>query len=210
MQEDYQNGGAFLNVFNFLGSTFYNSDSHAQEGKAMYPCPPEDAAPICYGQNIYGGNRIWSIGAKTEYPELCMAILNWLSTPEGRMTAEYGPKDVCWYYDEDGKTQFTDLGRAAKTDISTQMSDGYSGTFDDGSFKMNNTTWALDSLNPDSNGETFNYRKWASFATDANSDIEQWIGEIRPVLQQQMSTWDQDLTNFLLVPHTLSLQNLMS
>lgn len=173
MQEDYQNGGAFLNVFNFLGSTFYNSDSHAQEGKAMYPCPPEDAAPICYGQNIYGGNRIWSIGAKTEYPELCMAILNWLSTPEGRMTAEYGPKDVCWYYDEDGKTQFTDLGRAAKTDISTQMSDGYSGTFDDGSFKMNNTTWALDSLNPDSNGETFNYRKWASFATDANSDIEQ-------------------------------------
>lgn len=173
MQEDYQNGGAFLNVFNFLGSTFYNSDSHAQEGKAMYPCPPEDAAPICYGQNIYGGNRIWSIGAKTEYPELCMAILNWLSTPEGRMTAEYGPKDVCWYYDENGKTQFTDLGRAAKTDISTQMSDGYSGTFDDGSFKMNNTTWALDSLNPDSNGETFNYRKWESFATDANSDIEQ-------------------------------------
>ena len=150
MQEDYQNGGAFLNVFNFLGSTFYNSDSHAQEGKAMYPCPPEDAAPICYGQNIYGGNRIWSIGAKTEYPELCMAILNWLSTPEGRMTAEYGPKDVCWYYDENGKTQFTDLGRAAKTDISTQMSDGYSGTFDDGSFKMNNTTWAIDSLNPDS------------------------------------------------------------
>ena len=138
MQEDYQNGGAFLNVFNFLGSTFYNSDSHAQEGKAMYPCPPEDAAPICYGQNIYGGNRIWSIGAKTEYPELC-----------------------------------TDLGRAAKTDISTQMSDGYSGTFDDGSFKMNNTTWAIDSLNPDSNGETFNYRKWESFATDANSDIEQ-------------------------------------
>lgn len=58
MQEDYQNGGAFLNVFNFLGSTFYNSDSHAQEGKAMYPCPPEDATPICYGQNIYGGNRI--------------------------------------------------------------------------------------------------------------------------------------------------------
>lgn len=39
---------------------------------------------------------------------------------------------ICWYYDEKGKTQFTDLGRAAKTDISTQMSDGYSGTFDDG------------------------------------------------------------------------------
>ena len=80
----------------------YNSDSHAAEGKAMYPCPPEEATPIAYGLNVYGGNRIWSIGAKTEYPELCMAILNWLSTPEGRMTSEYGPKDVCWYYDENG------------------------------------------------------------------------------------------------------------
>lgn len=171
-QEDYQNGAAFLNIFNFLGSALYNSDSHAAEGKAMYPCPPAEARPICYGQNIFGGNRIWSIGANTEYPELCMAIINWLSTPEGRMTAEYGPKDVCWYYDEDGKTHFTDLGFAAKTDIQTQMSDGYSGTFDDGSFKLNNSTYGIDTLNPDSNGETFNYRKWESFTTEPNSDIE--------------------------------------
>ncbi|MEI3208547.1 MAG: hypothetical protein V8S84_12320, partial [Lachnospiraceae bacterium] len=70
--------------------------------------------PIAYGQNIYGGNRPWTIGANTEYPELCMAIINWLATPEGRMTLEYGPKDVCWYYDEDGNTCFTDLGKSAK------------------------------------------------------------------------------------------------
>ena len=68
----------------------------------MAPCPPSEAEPIAYGQNIYGGNRPWTIGANTEYPELCMAIINWLATPEGRMTLEYGPKDVCWYYDEDG------------------------------------------------------------------------------------------------------------
>lgn len=172
MQADYQNGTAFLNIFNFLGSAFYNSESHAADGKAMFPCPPSEATPICYGQNVYGSNRIWSIGAKTEYPELCMAIINWLATPEGRMTAEYGPKDVCWYYDENGMTQFTDLGRAAKMDIKTEMSDGYSGTFDDGSFKMNNTTWGIDAANPDSNGETYNYRKWESFTAEPQSDIE--------------------------------------
>ena len=55
-----------------------------------------------------------------------MAIINWLATPEGRMTLEYGPKDVCWYYDENGKTCFTDLGRAAKLDMKTEMTDGYS------------------------------------------------------------------------------------
>jgi len=172
MVEDYQNGTAFLNVFNFLGSAMYNSDAHAADGKAMYPCPPAEARPIIYGQNVYGGNRPWTIGAKTEYPELCMAILNWLATPEGRMTFEYGPKDVCWYYGEDGKTYFTELGRTAKLDPKTEMSGGYSGTFEDGNFKMNNTTWALDTQNPDSNGETYNYRKWESFTTEPGSDIE--------------------------------------
>lgn len=172
MVEDYQNGTAFLNIFNFLGSALYNSEAHAADGKAMYPCPPAEAQPIAYGQNVYGGNRIWSIGAKTEYPELCMAILNWLSTPEGRMTAEYGPKDVCWYYDENGKTCFTELGRTAKLDKKTEMTDGYTGTFEDGEFKMNNQTWALDAENTDSNGDTYNYKKWESYNSEAGSEIE--------------------------------------
>lgn len=172
MMEDYQNGTAFLNIFNFLGSSLYNTEAHAAEGKAMYPAPPTEARPIIYGQNVYGSNRIWSIGAKTEYPELCMAIINWLSTPEGRMTLEYGPKDVCWYYGDDGLTYFTELGRTAKLDGKTEMTDGYSGTFEDGNFKMNNTTWALDTKNTDSNGETYNYRKWASFTEEPGSEIE--------------------------------------
>lgn len=172
MVEDYQNGTAFLNVFNFLGSAMYNSEAHAAEGKAMYPCIPSEARPIAYGQNVYGGNRPWTIGAKTEYPELCMAIYNWLSTPEGRMIAEYGPKDICWYYGEDGLTYFTDLGKAAKLDGKTEMAEGYSGTFEDGNFKMNNTTWGIDSPNPETNGETYNYKKWASFTAEPGSDIE--------------------------------------
>ena len=174
MVEDYQNGTAFLNVFNFLGSSLYNSEAHTAEGKMMAPCPPSEAEPIAYGQNIYGGNRPWTIGANTEYPELCMAIINWLATPEGRMTLEYGPKDVCWYYDEDGNTCFTDLGKSAKLDGKTEMSDGYSGTFEDGNFKINNTTWALDTTNLDSKvGETYNYKRWSSFNSAAGSEIEQ-------------------------------------
>lgn len=172
MTEDFQNGTAFFNYFNWMGSGLYNSDTHAQAGKGMYPLVPTEATPICYGQNVYGSNRIWTIGAKTEYPELCMAILNWLSTPEGRMTSEYGPKGVTWYYDDNGKTNFTELGRTCRLDILTQMSDGYSGSFEDGMNKLNNTTWGIDSLNPDSKGETYNYKKWASFVTDPQSEIE--------------------------------------
>ena len=172
MVEDFQNGTAFLNVFNFLGSSLYNTEAHAAEGKAMYPCPPSEARPIAYGQNVYGGNRPWTIGAKTEYPELCMAIINWLCTPEGRMTSEYGPENVCWYYDENGKICFTDLGKTAKLDGKTNMTDGYTGAFEDGNFKMNNTTWALDAENTDSNGDTYNYKKWESYNSEPSSEIE--------------------------------------
>ncbi|MGN0432302.1 MAG: extracellular solute-binding protein [Lachnospiraceae bacterium] len=170
--EDYQNGTAFLNIFQWMGSGLYNSEAHTNEGKAMYACPPAEATPIVYGQNVYGGNRPWTIGAKTEYPELCMAIINWLATPEGRMTMEYGPKDVCWYYDENGNACFTDLGRSAKLDGKTLMTGGYEGAFEDGNFKINNTTWAIDSLNVDSNGDTFNYQAWGSYSSEAGSDIE--------------------------------------
>ena len=184
MQEDYQNGTAFLNVFNFMGSALYNTPDHLAANKGMFPVKPTDATPIRYGLNVYGGNRVWSIGANTEYPELCMAIYNWLCTPEGRMTFEYGPKDVCWYYDENGKTQFTEIGKACKTDITTELGNGYEGTFDDGSFKMNNSTWSLDAPNPDSNGETYNYRNWASYSDEAGSQIEQdwrdWTGADTP------------------------------
>ena len=200
MMEDYQNGTAFLNVFNFLGSTFYNTEIHAADGKAMYPCPPADAQPIAYGQNVYGGNRPWTIGANTEYPELCMAILNWLATPEGRMTIEYGPKDVCWYYDDNGKTCFTDLGRTAKLDIQTEMTNGYTGTFDDGSFKINNTTWALDTENLDSNGDTYNYRKWESFSTEPNSEIE---ADWREVTGCKLADDRMEQTNYRLAPGTM-------
>lgn len=172
MTEDFQNGTAFFNYFNWMGSGLYNSDTHAQAGKGMYPLVPTEATPICYGQNVYGSNRIWTIGAKTEYPELCMAILNWLSTPEGRMTSEYGPKGVTWYYDDNGKTNFTELGRTCRLDILTPMADGYSGSFEDGMNKLNNTTWGIDSLNPDSKGETYNYKKWESFVTEPQSEIE--------------------------------------
>ncbi len=177
MSENYVNGTAFWNIFNWMASGSYNTDAHVQSGKAMYPVRPTEASPICYGQSVYGGNRIWSIGAKTEYPELCMAIINWLSTPEGRLTAEYGPQGACWDYDENGGAYLTELGLSCKTDSTTTLTGDYSGTFDDGSFKMNNTTWALDSLNPDSKlSETYNYKNWESYkAIDASEIEKSWI-----------------------------------
>lgn len=172
MAEDYQNGTAFWNIFGFLGSSAYNTETHTSQGKGMFTMSPSEATPISYGLSIYGNDRLWTIGSKTQYPELCMAIINWLCTPEGRMTMSYGPKDVCWYYDENGKTVPTELGRAVMLDGKKEMSDGYTGAFADGGCQINNTTWSQDAANPDSNGETYNRMKWASFAAEPQSEIE--------------------------------------
>ena len=175
MSEKVTAGGVFFSIFDYAGSAIYNTETHLEADKAMYPMVPNDATPLCYGMNVLGGNRIWTIGANTEYPELCMAIINYLTTPEGYMTYNYGPKDLCWYYDEEGNSCLTELGAAAQADRKgTIMPDEWGGgNFNDGTFQANNTTWSKDASNPDSNGETYNYINWKSQRKDETYDILQ-------------------------------------
>lgn len=133
MREKFSAGGAFFSIFNYAGSQLYNTDEHKAENKMMMTLTPEDATLIAYGMNVMGVNRIWSIGADTKYPELCMAIINYLTTPEGYMTFRYGPKDLNWYYDDNGYTCFTEFGEKCFTDSETAMPDEWGGgTFKDG------------------------------------------------------------------------------
>lgn len=179
---DYQNGTAFFNIFDFLGSDLYNTDEHLADGKGMFSVKPAKATPIDYGINIYGSNRVWSVGANTEYPELCLAIINWLCTPEGFLTSTYGPQGTCWDYDENGDTYLTEIGRKCITDGNTELSGDYSGKFSDGSFKMNNTTWAVDAKNKNSaSAETYNWKNWKSTianedATAIEKEWREWAG----------------------------------
>lgn len=173
MIEKVQNGGTMFSIFNYSGQLGYNKPKHLEEGKMMFCLRPEEATPIVYGMNPQGGDRVWTIGAKTEYPEKCMEIINWLSTPEGCMISNYGPKGVCWDYDEDKNTYLTDLGKNCYKNKNTKMGNGYKGSFQDGSNQIVNTTWSIDAQNPDSNGETYNYNNWKSKLAEAGSKIEQ-------------------------------------
>ena len=138
--------------------------------------------------NIYGGDRVFSIGAKTQYPELCMAILNYFTTPEGFMTTQNGPKGVTWDYDENGNTYLTDLGKSAKENkAGTTMPDEWGGgSFEDGEFKINLTTRSIDDVNPESkSGETFNYKTWSSYletekVPEIYEDWRKWSGYKTP------------------------------
>ncbi len=167
-----QNGGTLFSIFNYSGSLGYNTKEHTSAGKLMYCMKPEDASPIVYGMNTQGGDRVWSIGAKTEYPEKCMEIINYLATPEGRMTMEYGPKGYTWDYDDQKHAYLTDVGVKCQNDKNTTMGGGYKGSFHDGELQINNITWSLDASNPDSDGETYNKESWASYNATPSSDIE--------------------------------------
>ena len=167
-----QNGGTLFSIFNYSGSLGYNTIEHTSAGKLMYCMKPEDASPIVYGMNTQGGDRVWSIGAKTEYPEKCMEIINYLSTPEGRMTMEYGPKGYTWDYDDQKHAYLTDVGMKCQNDKNTTMGGGYKGSYHDGELQINNITWSLDASNPDSDGETYNKESWASYNATPSSDIE--------------------------------------
>ncbi|MBP5362649.1 MAG: extracellular solute-binding protein [Ruminococcus sp.] len=180
--EAYKDGAAFFNLFHWMGGDLYNTDAHVSEGKAMYALTPDDAKNYVDGLNVFGGNRVWTIGSKTAEPELCMAIINWLCTPEGYMTMKYGPKGATWDLNDSGKAYFTELGKSAITDgSSTDMSAaGYSGFYTDGMCQINNTTWAPDAINPET-GESYNYLMWQSYneslvPSDILSKWRKWAG----------------------------------
>lgn len=85
-------GGTLFSVVNYAGSEAYNP-THMDSGKMMLSWAPQNATPLVESEETFGQNyRICSIGADTEYPELCMEIINWLCTPEGMMICTYGSK----------------------------------------------------------------------------------------------------------------------
>lgn len=181
MIEKLKAGGTFFSIFNYAGSLGYNTDTHLSEGKYMYTMVPADASPICYGMSVYGGNHVWTIGANTEYPELCMQIINYIASPDGYMEYLYGPKDICWYYDEEGRACFTDLGKRCNADKGTNFTpeeagEFAGGTYHDGEPQINNATWSVNEINPNTTGDPYDSTYWRSIISKVDYDIQQdWI-----------------------------------
>lgn len=179
--EDYQDGGAFFCIFSWLAAPQYNTVYHTADGKAMLPLAAENQNTLVYGLNENGGNRLWTIGAQTKHPKLVMALMNWLCTPEGRLTQEYGPKGVGWDYDLEKNTCLIDLPWDGEgEDRVMPEASGYSGSWSEGIPQFNNTTWTLHTRNPQSNGQTYNSASWPNVASANVSAVERrWQEETK-------------------------------
>lgn len=173
--QGYRSGRYLFSIFSWLGSNEYNTAEHLIEGKAMLPVAADDQDTLVYGLSEYGGARIWSISSHSRYPELCMAIINWLCTSEGRLTMEYGPRGLGWDLGDDNMAYLLDAGFNGTygSDFDIDPATGYSGTWKGGIPLLNNTTWSLYSVRPDNPHQSFDANTWAGVAQKGMSDIEQ-------------------------------------
>jgi len=164
LREKYQNGQAMFNIFSWIADN-YNVDENVNAGRMMRPVVAADQINLADGLNVFGGNRVWAIGANSNYPELAMEIINWLSTPEGVLSYNYGPKGVTWDIDADGEAFLTELGlEVHENDDEAVISyGGWTGAYRLGTFEHNNTTWSIDAVNPESpSGLNFRHSEWPS------------------------------------------------
>lgn len=174
--EKMKAGGAFFSIFKYAGQDIYNTSEHLEENQMMMSLIPNDATPLIYEISTSGTGYDFTISATTEYPELCMEIIDWLSTPEGALTYWYGPRGENWDVDEDGNLYLTEFGYECQQDkTGTEMTEtGHDGTFNDGYLQINANIWATSSLiTGDPNGQSFLWNYWDSMQSDASCEAEQ-------------------------------------
>nr|WP_306220226.1 extracellular solute-binding protein [Cohnella sp. WQ 127256] len=151
----------------------YSTPERLAEGKGFHLVPFEEERNFSNGFNPYGGDRFWSIGSKTKHPERVMEFIDWLYTPEGYMTSNYGPEGMV-YELKDGKPVLTALGEQALPSNDTPIPEEFGGgNWKDGRSQLINS-FKFTSVNPD-NGEPYDYQLWSSeLAKVTNKVDENW------------------------------------
>ena len=126
----------------------------------FYPIRIADASPVVSQNNIYGTGDIWCVGAKTEYPDICIQLIDWLYQPEGVLTSSVGPQGICWDYDENGDPYLTDIGYKCINNLTTVLPNDM-GSYYEGMSPFNTLTWNYDSTIPGKD-YCYSYTTWPS------------------------------------------------
>ncbi len=179
----------------------YNTPERAEEGKGFHLVPFEEERAFSNGFNPYGSNRIWSIGSKTKHPERVMELIDWMYSPEGTMVSNYGPEGMMWEL-KDGKPVLTALGEEAFPSNSTPIPEEFGGgVWDKGRNQINNTTFKLSAINPET-GDPYDYQLWSSTlaknptkleenwrtAMDASTPVEWFVKNDKIAVQKPIFT----------------------
>lgn len=175
----YADGQNLFCVDSELGHDAYNTIEHLADEKMMAPMTFKKQVNLVRGLKTVGEDQFWCIGKNTEYPELCMAILDWMSSPDGTLTSYYGPKGVCWDYDIYGNTVLLNPGFEALYHPNYQfdMSSGYMGSYSEGEPFFGFDVWSKDTAIQGSTGQKYNVLTWINMKSNQlNYEIEnEWL-----------------------------------
>ncbi len=161
MLKKIEKGQILSSIAGYIGSSVNES---------MYPVIPKAAHLVNY--EIGQRKRCIAIGKQTEYPELCMAIVDYFYSPEGMLTMYYGPKGECWYY-EDGYACLTETGKKGVVNPGEgRLSDAYSNqSLWDGYPVLVFIAYDIMATNTDNN-EPYNHVYWKSTVEAATTEAE--------------------------------------
>ena len=145
---------------------YYNSADKAANKDGFTTFMFEDSAPAMQTLSTSGSSdRMWALGANTQYADRALEVIDWLCSEEGIIIQNYGPKGLTWDYGEDGVPYMTDFGWQCQEDReNTQMPAEYGGgTYMDGESKINHETIRTEQLIP---GKTYSYsnKGWPCYA----------------------------------------------
>lgn len=167
-----KDGQVLFSMFSWQDDV-YSTPERLAEGKGFQIVPFKDERNFSNGFNPYGGDRFWAIGSKTKQPERVMEFIDWMYSPEGYMTSNYGPEGMV-YELKDGKPVLTALGEEALPANDTPIPDEFGGgNWKDGRNQLT-SSFKFTAINPD-NGEPYDYQLWSSqLAKPSNKVDDSW------------------------------------
>ena len=171
-------GGRYLMaLWGWIINSFNNAERAENNiGYTTFLLP--DAAPVMQTLSTAGSNRMWALGANTQYPERALEIIDWLCTEEGIIIQNYGPKGLTWDYNAEGIPEMTEFGWAcqeAKKD--TEMPAEYGGgTYEDGESKFNHETIKVEQMIP-GKSYSFSYKGWPGYLARYSTSLSKTWSE---------------------------------
>lgn len=163
-------GRTMFTFWEWATGTFDNPENHANK-VGFRAVMAEDEKVL--SQQLCPIGRTWTtaVSSATEYPELCMQVVDYLYSPEGTMTMLNGPEGVCWNINADGVPELTEDGYAYINDPTKELPGG-------GSLSAAGSIFNAPGLNgnvihPEYN-EPLASSQWSTFKQSEDALKEEW------------------------------------
>lgn len=167
----YQDGAVLYSLWPWLGSGYYNTVEHMEEGKGFQTATIQDMKCLSYGSFTLGKmeNAIM-VGSQAKDPQRIVDFIDWLYSPEGveascaQSGTNCGPEGLTWEM-KDGEPVLTDFGVEALVKMTEGLqvpAEWGTGTWKEGISALNYK--ALGVVDCDqSTGMCYNYQRWSDY-----------------------------------------------